>query len=50
MTGGRPAWYVRCDVHEVGPLRSEEAALRRVAEIEALGACPLDHEVVPPPA
>jgi DNA invertase Pin-like site-specific DNA recombinase len=34
---------VGCD-HTVGGLASQEAAERRLAEIERLGACPLIHE------
>lgn len=43
MAGTR--WEVGCADHTVGGLASREAAERRLAEIERLGACPLPHEV-----
>lgn len=38
-------WAVKCDRHTTEP-QTKLGAERRKGEIEALGACRLDHEVV----
>lgn len=37
---------VRCEFHTTNSLPSRESAERRLAEIEQLGACMGDHEVI----
>lgn len=48
MTATKAAgWLIVCEGHTVGPLRSAEAAERRLREIEDAGHCRLDHAIVP---
>lgn len=38
-------WVVECPAFTAGPFRAREVAERRLAEIEALGACLGDHAI-----
>jgi hypothetical protein len=44
---GRPKgrWSVECPAYSVGHLPTRETAERRLAEVEALGACMFDHTI-----
>lgn len=40
------AFYIKCPAYTVGPIKSREAAERRLAGIENQGACREAHEIV----
>ena len=44
---GREAagWVVTCPAYEVGPFKSRAIAERRMAEVEAQGACSEEHRI-----
>jgi hypothetical protein len=48
MATGRKAearrWFVQCPAYRLGPLE-QATAERRMAEVEALGACMFDHTI-----
>jgi hypothetical protein len=40
------AFYVKCRAYTVGPIKTRDAAERRLAGIEAMGECHEAHEIV----
>lgn len=40
------AFYIKCPAYTVGPIKTREAAERRLAGIEAAGGCHEAHEIV----
>ena len=40
------AFYIKCPAYTVGPIKTREAAERRLSGIEAMGECREVHEIV----
>lgn len=45
MTAPRGGWLIVCPEHTVGPIRSLDAAEKRLASIAEAGHCTLTHHI-----
>lgn len=45
MSAPQGEWWIVCDDHRVGPIKSQGAAERRLAEVERMGVCKCPHHV-----